>query len=101
MTPDNPSQPAETPKPDQDAGLIGELRAEIERREADRFERVKLLALRDRQIAGLESQLGELWRYVAQKHPSSKADCDHAGYAFDRHGRCCFKCGTVVTDFGD
>lgn len=27
--------------------------------------------------------------------------CDHEGYSFARHGRCCPGCATILTDFGD
>lgn len=27
--------------------------------------------------------------------------CDHAGWAFAKHGRCCPACGLVMLDFGD
>jgi len=29
------------------------------------------------------------------------AKCAHKGYAFNKHGRCCPHCGTVLTDFRD
>ncbi len=31
----------------------------------------------------------------------TEAKCDHVGYSFDRHGRCCFRCGTFMVDPGD
>jgi len=27
--------------------------------------------------------------------------CTHEGWSFKKHGRCCFKCGTFMVDFGD
>lgn len=30
-----------------------------------------------------------------------KVFCEHVGYDFDKHGRCCFDCGEVMIDFGD
>ena len=30
-----------------------------------------------------------------------KALCMHEGYSFKKHGRCCFKCGAFMVDFGD
>ncbi len=27
--------------------------------------------------------------------------CDHAGYKFRDHGRCCGSCGIIMMDFGD
>jgi hypothetical protein len=27
--------------------------------------------------------------------------CGHEGYSFAKHGRCCFKCGAFMVDFGD
>lgn len=31
----------------------------------------------------------------------SKHLCDHKGYNFKQHGRCCPHCGKFLTDFGD
>lgn len=33
----------------------------------------------------------------------SRADakCDHKAWTFKKHGRCCFKCGEFMVDFGD
>lgn len=34
--------------------------------------------------------------------PRSRQDaCDHKGYSFEKHGRCCFKCGVFMVDWGD
>lgn len=30
-----------------------------------------------------------------------KQECTHPGYKFEKHGRCCHKCGEFITDFGD
>ena len=27
--------------------------------------------------------------------------CDHSGWTFEKQGRCCFKCGGFMVDFGD
>jgi len=27
--------------------------------------------------------------------------CTHEGWNFKEHGRCCFKCGTFMVDWGD
>ena len=27
--------------------------------------------------------------------------CTHEGYSFEKHGRCCFKCGVFMVDWGD
>ena len=27
--------------------------------------------------------------------------CKHEGYSFKKHGRGCFDCGMILTDFGD
>ena len=27
--------------------------------------------------------------------------CDHPGYSFDKHGRCCPTCNDLIVDFGD
>lgn len=32
---------------------------------------------------------------------AKQAICDHAGYSFKEHGRCCWQCGVVLVDFGD
>ena len=29
------------------------------------------------------------------------AECDHAGWSFETHGRGCIKCGATLADFGD
>lgn len=31
----------------------------------------------------------------------NQASCTHAGWTFEKDGRCCRKCGTFVVDFGD
>ena len=36
----------------------------------------------------------------AELDPESNA-CDHAGYSFAKMGRCCFKCGEFMVDWGD
>jgi hypothetical protein len=32
---------------------------------------------------------------------ATQLTCDHADWSFEKHGRCCFKCGAFVVDFGD
>lgn len=32
---------------------------------------------------------------------TSKAICQHKGWNWNKHGRCCFNCGEAVVDFGD
>ena len=32
---------------------------------------------------------------------AAQAACEHAGWNFKEHGRCCFKCGIFMVDFGD
>jgi len=31
----------------------------------------------------------------------SQAECDHAGWSFSQHGRCCFGCSQFMVDWGD
>lgn len=80
---------------------LGFLIASHRYRNAEFKERGTEIATLTDRLGEMERERAKLWAYIAQKQPSSKADCDHAGYRFDLHGRCCFKCGTFVTDFGD
>jgi hypothetical protein len=32
---------------------------------------------------------------------AKRETCRHEGWSFEKHGRCCFECGTFVVDFGD
>jgi len=50
------------------------------------------------------SHLPEKFRELARRLREEQAkptDCDHEGWNFKQHGRCCWKCGTFMVDWGD
>lgn len=38
---------------------------------------------------------------IGADKPNGKEICKHKGWEWEKHGRCCFNCGTYVIDFGD
>ena len=44
--------------------------------------------------------LAEAKRRAAEDRVRQKT-CDHAGYTFEKMGRCCFACGAFMADWGD
>lgn len=37
----------------------------------------------------------------AEERQKHQAACTHAGWSFQAMGRCCFKCGAFMVDWGD
>ena len=38
---------------------------------------------------------------IAVWSKENPGDCLHEGWSFEKHGRCCCKCGKFLMDFGD
>lgn len=43
----------------------------------------------------------EVLKFIGEAKPFNKETCQHTGWNFAQHGRCCFQCGTFMVDFGD
>lgn len=46
-------------------------------------------------------EVPESIRFAAAAEAEKQAACDHAGWSWKTQGRCCFKCGALMVDFGD
>ncbi len=48
----------------------------------------------------LPPEFRELARKLREEQ-ARPSDCDHGGWTFEQHGRCCWKCGSFMIDWGD
>lgn len=43
----------------------------------------------------------EALKKFGEQMKAAQATCQHAGWDFAKHGRCCWGCGAFMVDFGD
>ena len=60
-----------------------------------------VVRLSDADVERIARRVAELLTAAKETKQKPPQSCDHAGYTFAKHGRCCPLCGAFMTDFGD